>query len=151
MRNAECNSMRNAECMWPRFRKESRDFQGFHEFRISVQRLCYGKRSGCISVALHFQQNNQILKGFKIGQGLTALENGFSLEADAHSGNPFHAHIVADELKVPFDESLIQANGLLNSSIKRRLDNMTDDFLFISTEDFVNNNLPFPIDCAKCL
>ncbi len=142
------------DCMWPRFKKQSKDFPGFHEFRISVQRLCHGHRSGCLKIAMNFQQPSQTLKGFKIGRGLIPIENGFRIEADGHPNNPFHAHIVVDKLKVPFDPSYAHVSEVMNSGVRRHLDNMTEDFMFVSIEDFVNNSFTHPdsiIDCRKCL
>lgn len=138
-------------CMWPRFKKQSRDYPGFHEFRISVQRLCHGKRSGCVTVAMNFRQPSQTLKGFKVGRGLNVAENGFTLEADASDNNPFHAHIIVDSLMIPFDQSCQHIDNVMNSGVRRHLDNMTDDFKFVTLEDFVNNNLDVISDCSKCL
>lgn len=89
------------KCMWPRYKRESRTYPGFHEFRISVQRLCHGRWNGCLSTGRHYKQPNQTLKGFKIARGIMALENGFKLEPDASKNNPFHAHIMLEQLKVP--------------------------------------------------
>lgn len=139
------------DCMWPRFKKQSKDFPGSHEFRISMQRLCYGHRSDCLNIAMSFQQPTQTLMGFKIGRGLIPIENGFRIEADGHQNNPFHAHIVVEKLKVPFDPSCIGVVEVMSSGVRRQLDNMTEDFIFVSIEDFVNNRLPVQSECASCL
>lgn len=67
------------------------------------------------------------------------------METAAHDNNPFHAHIYIPELDLPYPSEI---DSIFNSGLRRRLDDMTEDFKFIELEDIINHKDVY-FDCVS--
>lgn len=121
--------------LYPNYKRESRDYPGRHVCRVSIQRLCLGKWPGVIESALNTKSGNQELKGFCVAVADTIKKYGFSLEPAAHEKNPYHAHIVIPELDLPYQTPEEDLKSVMNSGLKRRIDELSEEFEFIPIEE----------------
>lgn len=138
--------------LYPNYKKESRDFPGRHRCRVSVQRVCAGKWDRIVKSALNTKSKTQELKGFCIAPAHTVKEYGFYMEPASHEKNLYHAHIVIPELDLQYpnpDENLIK---VMNSGLKRRLDDLSEEFEFIAIDNLKDQEAKcyYP-NCRECL
>ncbi|MBD5585853.1 MAG: hypothetical protein K2M83_01935 [Muribaculaceae bacterium] len=131
--------------LYPNYRKESKQYKGKHVCRISVQRVCYGGWKGVIEWAKSQEGEHRTLIGFGVASINTVRKYGFCMETAAHDNNPFHAHIYIPELDLPYPSEI---DSIFNSGLRRRLDDMTEDFKFIELEDIINHKDVY-FDCVS--
>lgn len=136
---------------YPNYKKESREYKGKQVCRVSVQRLCFAKWDGVVEWANKTKNDSQELIGFEIAPAHVAIDFGFGLEAAAHIKNPFHAHIYIKQLDLPFPQSEEVLSEVMNSGLRRSIDEMTSKFKFVKTDELKQSLLDFPETCEDCL
>ena len=157
VRNIYCTSQYSGRglkrtYLYPNYKRESRDFPGYHTCRVSVQRLCYGGLDGVIRSAYMTKSPTQTLVGFAIAHCDVVARYGFILEPAAHSKNPYHAHIYIPELDLPFSSEVVIMD-VMSAGLRRRLDEMTAEFEFVKLENLSEVSTvhyPSPL-CLECL
>lgn len=136
--------------LYPNYTKQSQEFTGRHVCRVSVQRVCYGGWQRVTDMAMKTKRENQELVGFSLAPASIVSKYGFSMEPAARDTNVFHAHIYIPELDLQYPNENV--NGVMMSGLKRKLDEMTEDFEFMFLEDIPNKECrhykPF---CKGCL
>ena len=116
-----------------------------------MQRLCFAKWDGVVEWANKTKNDSQELIGFEIAPAHVAIDFGFGLEAAAHIKNPFHAHIYIKQLDLPFPQSEEVLSEVMNSGLRRSIDEMTSKFKFVKTDELKQSLLDFPETCEDCL
>lgn len=137
--------------LYPNYKKESRQFKGFHVCRIYMQRLCHAKWSEAIRWALAVKSQNQTLIGFEFAPAYIALNYNFAVEPAASEKNPYHAHIRFDSLNKPYPQPDNVLDEVMASGLRRRIDEMTSHFKFVTLEDIANNQFHDISSCPECL
>ena len=138
--------------LYPKYKRESRDYPGRHVCRVSVQRLCLGKWRGVVESALKTKSDTQELKGFSVAVADTIRKYGFYLEPAAHERNPFHAHIVIPELDLEYPTPEEDLKSVMNSGLKRRIDELSEEFEFIPIEERESFEAAcYSPSCSSCL
>ncbi len=138
--------------LYPKYKKESRDFPGRHTCRVSIQRLCSGKWKGVAESAIKTKSESQELKGFCIAPGALVRKYGFDLEPASNKRNPYHGHIVIPELDLPYPTSDEDLGSVMSAGLKRRLDALSEEFEYISIEELSTKNAHcYSPSCLSCL
>lgn len=138
--------------LYPNYKKESRYYKGYHTCRVSLQRLCYGGWDNIKQCAENTKSMTQDLIGFSIARSEIIAQYGFQLEPAAHEGNPFHLHIYIPELDLPYPAPEDTLNGVMNSGIRRRLDELSEKFEMIKLEEInILNSRHYASNCLLCL
>lgn len=138
--------------LYPKYKRESKDFPGRHICRVSVQRLCLGKWSGVVASALKTKSNIQELKGFSLVVADTIRKYGFYLEPASHEKNPYHAHIVIPELDLQYPTLEDDLESVMNSGLKRRIDELSEEFEYIPLKEIDSLEADcYSPSCNSCL